>query len=159
MAEAAATPPETTPSGAQPGAWVDPYRAYNFKLVIQGVAEGHFVECTGMSVSVQAIRYQEGGGNVVHRIPGQLEYGDITLRYGLTASADLWNWFRASVEGQVDRRNVSIVMLDTDGETEVLRWNLVRAWPSYWRGAPLDALGREVAIESLTLVYESLERA
>jgi phage tail-like protein len=159
VAEAPAPPPEAPPAGAQPGAWTDPYRAYNFKLIIQGVAEGHFVECTGMSVSVHAIRYQEGGGNVVHRIPGPTEYGDITLRYGLTSSPDLWNWFRASAEGQVDRRNVSIVMLDTDGATEVLRWNLVRAWPSQWRGAPLDALGREVAIESLTLVYESLERA
>jgi phage tail-like protein len=157
--EAAATPPEAPPAGAQPGVWNDPYRAYNFKLIIQGVAEGHFVECTGMSVSVHAIRYQEGGGNAVHRIPGPIDYGDITLRYGLTSSADLWTWFRTCAEGNVDRRNVSILMLDTDGSTEVLRWNLVRAWPSQWRGAPLDALGREVAIESLTLVYESLERA
>ena len=37
-----------------------------------------------------------------------------------------------------------------------LRWDLINAWPSEWRGAPLDALGREVAIESLTLVFETL---
>jgi phage tail-like protein len=50
-------------------------------------------------------------------------------------------------------------MLDTDGVTEVLRWDLINAWPSEWHGAPLDALAREVAIESLTLVFESLQRA
>jgi len=33
-------------SGAQPGVFTDPYRAYNFKLVVQGVTEGHFTECS-----------------------------------------------------------------------------------------------------------------
>ena len=35
------TPPATEP-GAQPGALVDPFRNYNFKLLIDGVTEGHF---------------------------------------------------------------------------------------------------------------------
>jgi phage tail-like protein len=157
--EAAATPPQAPASGAAPGVWIDPYRAYNFKLVIQGVTEGHFVECTGIGVRVAAIRYQEGGNNVVHRIPGPIEYGDITLRYGLTASRELWDWFMAGVQGKVDRRNVSVLMLQTDGITEVLRWDLINAWPAEWRGAPLDALAHEVAIESVTLVFESLQRA
>jgi phage tail-like protein len=159
MPEAAAPPPDAAPSGAQPGVWIDPYRAYNFKLVIQGVTEGHFVECAGLGVRVQALRYQEGGGNVVHRIPGPVDYGDVTLRYGLTPSTELWNWFMAAVQGRVERRNVSVLMLGTDGITEALRWDLINAWPSEWRGAPLDALAREVAIESLTLVFESLQRA
>ena len=65
----------------------------------------------------------------------------------------------AGVQGQVDRRNVSVLMLRHDGITEVLRWDLINAWPAEWRGAPLDALAREVAIESVTLVFESLQRA
>lgn len=159
MPEAAATPPAAPASGAQPGVWVDPYRAYNFKLIIQGVTQGHFVECTGMGVRIAAMRYQEGGANVVHRIPGPIDYGDVTLRYGLTASRELWDWFLAGLNGNVDRRNVSVLMLATDGTTEVMRWDLVNAWPAEWRGAPLDALAREVAIESVTLVFESLARA
>jgi len=159
MPERAATPPAAPASGAAPGAWVDPYRAYNFKLTIQGVTMGHFVECTGLSVRVHPIRYQEGGGHVIHQIPGPLDFGDVTLRYGLTASTELWTWFMAAVEGRVQRRNVSILMLNTDDITEVLRWDLINAWPSQWRGAPLDALAREVAIESLSLVFESLHRA
>lgn len=159
MAEPAATPPAAPATGAQPGAWVDPFRAYNFKLLIQGVTVGHFVECTGLGVRIKAIRYQEGGGHVVHRIPGPVEYDDVTLRYGLTTSAELWNWFMTGVQGKVERRNVSILMLDPDDITEVLRWDLINAWPSDWRSAPLDALAHEVAIESMTLVYESVQRA
>jgi phage tail-like protein len=145
---------------AQPVAAVDPYRAYNFKIEIQGVAEGHFTECSGIGVSVHAIRYREGGtAQVVRRLPGPIDYADVTLRYGLTSSPDLWNWFQSGVKGKVERRNVSIVLVDNDGVTEVTRWNLVNAWVSAWRGAVLDALSREAAIESVTLVFDSLEKA
>ena len=151
--------PEET-AEAQPGTWVDPYRAYNFKLVLQGVTEGHFTECSGLGIKVHAIRYRQGGvGQVVHRLPGPVEYAEVVLRYGLTASVDLWDWFQTAVKGAVERRNVSIVMLESDGSTEAMRWDLINAWPSEWRGAFLDAMGREAAIESLTLVYETLERA
>jgi phage tail-like protein len=137
----------------------DPYRAYNFKLVIQGVTEGHFTRVEGLEAKVEAIKYREGGSNqVVRRIPGRVEYGDVTLWYGLTTSRDLWEWFLTAVRGQVERKNISILMLDPDGVTEVMRWNLVNAWPSQWKGATLDALSHEIAIESLTLVFDSLER-
>lgn len=152
--------PQTTTNAPQAAAAVDPFRAYNFKLEIQGVTAGHFTEVTGFDISVQAIPYREAGvGQVVRQIPGQVEYGAITLRYGLTTSRELWEWFMSSVRGKVERRNVSIVMVGSDGVEEVMRYNLVNAWASRWRGAALDALGREMAIESLTLAFDTLERA
>jgi phage tail-like protein len=160
MPAAAATPPQTAPSGAQPGVFVDPYRAYNFKLMIQGVTEGHFTECSGLGIKVQVIKYREGGTNqVIHCIPGPVEYADITLRYGLTASRDLWDWLMTAVQGKVDRKNVSILLLDSDGVAEVMRWDLVNTWIAEWHGSVLNAMQREVAIESLTLVFETLQRA
>src|SRR5262249_36701085 len=130
------------PPAGGPGTWVDPYRSYNFKLEIGGVAEGHFTQCTGLGIKVAAVEYREGGTQqVVHRIPGPVRYGDVTLRYGLTASMDLWTWFLTGVTGKVERKNVSIIMMDADGVTEVIRWNLIDAWASEWSGAPLDALG------------------
>lgn len=156
MPEAAETAPE---SEGQAGTYTDPYAAYNFRLDIQGVDEARFTECSGIGVRVRALRYREGGRNAsIHRLPGRVEYSDVTLRYGLTSSRALWDWFMKAAEGKVQRKNVSIVLLQRDGMTETIRWNLERAWPSEWTGAPLDAMGHEVAIESLTLVYESLER-
>lgn len=150
---------QTNPPAGQTGAFQDPYRAYNFKLEIQGVTEGHFTECSGMNARVHAVAYREAGqSQVVHRLPGPVEYGDVELRYGLTPSKELWEWFMTAVKGKVVRKNVSIVMMDSDGATEVTRWNLINAWPSEWHGATLDALGREVAIESVKLVFETLER-
>jgi phage tail-like protein len=138
---------------------LDPYRNYNFKLEIQGVTQGHFTECSGLGARVEAISYREGGlQQVVRRLPGRTEYADVTLRYGLTSSNELWQWLLSVIKGTVQRRNVSVILLGSDGSTEVMRWNLVNVWPREWRGAPLDAMGQEVAIETMTLVYESLER-
>ena len=156
MPEATAAAPQAS---AQAGGYVDPYRAYNFKLEIQGVTQGHFTECSGTGIKVHPIRYREGGAQqVVHVLPGPVEYADITLRYGLTASTELWNWFMTAVKGKVERKNVSILLLDADGATEVMRWNLINAWPAHWRGTVLNTLSREVAIEELTLVFETLDR-
>ncbi len=152
--------PQAADTAPKPAAWTDPYRNYNFKLSIMGVNEGHFTECSNVGVKVEAIKYREGGvQQLVHRLPGRVEYADITLHYGLTKSDALWQWFLTAVEGHVERRNVSVILMDADGVTEVLRWDLINAWPSAWRGAPLDASGNEVAIESVTLVFESLHRA
>jgi phage tail-like protein len=62
------------------------------------------------------------------------------------------------MRGKVERRNISIVLVDSDGVTEAMRWNLINAWISEWRGAVLNASAHEVAIESMTIVFETLER-
>lgn len=141
------------------GKYTDPYRNYNFKLSIQGVTEAHFKECSDMAVNVDVIDFREAGANqVVHRIPGQTNYGHVSLRYGLSASKELWNWMLSAVKGKVQRKRASIIILDADGHTEHTRWNLNNAWVCEWRAAPLDATGHEIAIESITLTFETLER-
>ena len=136
----------------------DPYRAYNFRLEVSGLEVGAFTEVTGLGVKVEPIQFREGGDpQSVRHIPGPVEYGPITLRYGLTDSRDLWDWLMQTVEGRIERRNASIILLNTVGE-QAMRWNLFDAWPSGWEGVPLDALSREIAIESLTLVFDRIER-
>lgn len=151
MAEATAT---------ATGTYVDPYRAFNFKVEIGGVTEGHFTEVTGLGARVTAISYREAGNNqVVHYVPGRVDYGEVTLRYGVTKSRELFDWFKTGVAGRVQRKNISIVLFDADGTTEVMRWNLINAWVTEWQGSLFDAGSQEVAIESLKLVCESMDRA
>jgi phage tail-like protein len=70
----------------------------------------------------------------------------------------MWDWMQKAVSGSVERRTVHILMLDPEGINEKLRWTLHDAWPCAWHGAPLDAMSSLVAVESLELVYETLER-
>lgn len=137
----------------------DIYRDYNFKLLLSGTSGGHFTQCSGIGIKVNPIAYREGGNaQIVHQLAGPVEYSPIILRYGLTDSAELWQWMQKAIDGRPERKNVSIVMLKADGQDGV-RWDLEFAWPMEWRAAPLDAMGREVAIESLCLVYERLNRS
>jgi phage tail-like protein len=152
------TPPQQ-PAGAQPGGRVDPFRSYHWKLLIDGVNEGHFTYCSEICVRVPNIRYREGGEmQITRQLPGPMEPGEVKLKFGLTNSPELWTWFQSAMSGNPQRKNVSIVMLGPGGTGEGLRWNLLDAWPTEWCGAPLDALGREVAIHSITLCYESFTR-
>src|SRR5512142_1057545 len=97
---------------------IDPYRSYNFKLEISGVAEGHFTECSGLSVKVDSIAYRDAGDHqLVRHIPGPVDYAAVTLKYGVTKSRELWDWMMKAAEGNVQRRNVSIVLLDSQGDS------------------------------------------
>jgi phage tail-like protein len=137
----------------------DPFRSYNFKLDINGVPEGHFTECSGLSVKIEPISYREAGNHqVVRHIPGPVDYASVTLRYGVTKSKELFDWMMKAAEGNVERKNVSITLLDSQGSSEVMRWNLHDAWPSEWKSANLNTTDRGVAIEELTLVFDRLER-
>ncbi len=137
----------------------DPYRSYNFLLQIEGVTVGGFVSVSEIAANTEVIAYREGGGaGGVRHLPGQVDYSPVTLRYGLTQNRELWDWFRSVRDGQPDRRNVSVIQLEPDGATEALRWNLFNAWPAQFTAGPMDALSSAVAIESVTLVFDRLER-
>jgi phage tail-like protein len=156
MPEATQPKPQAQPAAA---GFKDPYGAFNFKVVIQGVGEAGFTRCSPLGAERKAVEYRQGGDHqVVHQLPGRVKYPSVTLYYGLTASKELWLWVDLAMKGTPKRLNVSIVVLAQDGSTEAVRFNLNNAWPTSWSGAPLDALGNETAIEQLTLVYETLER-
>lgn len=143
---------------AQPGNRVDPFPAYNFKLEINGIVQGHFVRIEGPGIVVPRILWRAAGEHsTVRAIPGPVEYTPVVLQYGLTDSSEMVTWLFKSVNGEVLRQNVSIAMLNAAGSAEVRRWNLIAAWPCEWKGSPLDALGHELAIETLTLAYDRLE--
>ncbi len=141
----------------------DPYRTFNFKVIMGQSSQiaAHFHAVSGLTVSVPAIKVREGGNRVTMPIPGYPEYGSVQLKWGVTTSHDLYDWFMLVVAGkrsQEVRRNVSILMLENDGTTEAMRWNLVDAWPTQWDGPPLDASAQTFAFETLTLVYSTLNR-
>jgi phage tail-like protein len=141
------------------GVRVDPYKDFRFLVEIDGIVQAGFSECSGFGSDVEVIDYREGGDSAtVRKLPGKTSYPDITLKWGLTDSRDLYDWHRAAVNGAVERKNGSIILQDDIG-TEKVRWNFFLAWPSKWAGSALNATGNAVAIETLTVTCERLERA
>jgi phage tail-like protein len=137
----------------------DPYKAFNFRVEIDGVARAAFREVGGLESETAVIEYRVGGEpTTVRKLPGLTKYANIVLRRGITQDAELWNWRQTVVQGNVDRRNGSVILLDDDG-TEVLRWNFFHGWIAKWEGPALNAQANEVAIETIEIAHEGLELA
>jgi len=138
---------------------VDPYKNFRFLVEIEGLTQAGFSECSGLGSRVEVIEYREGGEPAtVRKLAGRVTYPDITLKWGVTDSRELYDWHRAVVQGQIQRKGCSIILLDDSGNERV-RWNLFNAWPSKWDGPALNAKGSDVAIETLTITCEELELA
>ena len=137
----------------------DPYRNFGFKLEIQGLTVGGFSDVTGFGASTDPIEYREGGENrSVRKLPGLTKFNNLVLKWGLTDSRVLFDWYRDVVNGKIVRRSGSIVVYDIDGVTEKVRWNFFDAWPTKWDGPDFTAKGNDVAIETLELAVERVER-
>ncbi len=136
---------------------VDPYRNFNFLVEIDNIQAG-FSDCTGFGASNDPIEYREGGENTtVRKLPGLTKYTNVTLKYGLTDSHELYDWFNDIVNGKIERKNGSIVVLDLDG-SEKVRWNFFSAWPTKYDAPDFSAKGNDVAIDTLELAVEKLVR-
>lgn len=135
----------------------DPYRSYNFRVEFDGLELGNFSEVTGLSAEGEAVDYR-GGADVlqsVRKLPGLRSYTNITLKRGVTQNDELFTWYRNIANGEPDRRNGSIVLLNESRE-DVVRWNVENAFVNKIDFPSLNATGNEVAIESVELVHERL---
>ncbi len=137
---------------------IDPYTSFNFLVEIEGITSASFSECEGLGAETTVIEYREGGDKGARKLAGQTRYFCITLKRGVTDNRELWQWYREVTKGNVQRRNGSVVLLAADG-TEKVRWNFFNAWPCKWAGPSFSAKGNDVAIETLVLAHEGIERA
>jgi phage tail-like protein len=137
----------------------DPLRSFHFAVELEGITlAGGFSECSGIAATTEPEEVNEGGLNSASRkFVGRTKHDNLTLKRGLTQSAELYNWFLDAVRGKIQRKSGSIVLYDERGK-EAVRWNFVRGWPAKWEGPALNATGNDVAIETLEIAHEGLER-
>jgi len=137
---------------------VDPYKNFRFLVEIDGIVQAGFAECSGFGSNVEVIEYREGANPArVHKLPGKTSYPDIMLKWGVTDSHELYDWHLTAVNGPLQRKHGSIILQDDAGQEKV-RWNFFDAWPSKWDGPDFNAKGNDVAIDTLTVSCERLER-
>ena len=115
-----------------------------------------FTEVSGLQVEMQVTDYEEGGtNNFVHRLPGRLKVGNITLKHGMTLSNTFLKWCMKTNIGSLQRQNVTVVLFDTVGDV-VVRWHFNKAYPVKWTGPQFTADSTAIAIESIELTHEGL---
>lgn len=141
-----------------PGERKDPYRGFRYRVEIEGITQAGFSEVSGYNTSLDVIEYREGNERTTPRkLPGLTKYGNITLKWGVTDSMDMYKWIENAVNGKIERKTVTIISINEEG-TDVATWQIIEAWPAKYTAPNFNAKGNEVAIESLELAHEGLTR-
>ena len=139
----------------------DPYRNFRFLLEIDGIEQACFSEVTIPDTSSDVVEYRDGcEPTTVRKLPGLTKYGNVTLKWGITDSLELYEKWRKPVEeGKMKdaRKNVAIILMDEEGNPAA-RWEFENAWPSKYDAPDLNAKGTDVAIENLEIVHEGMKR-
>lgn len=141
-----------------------PFTTFNFLVEIEvaGVSDmvcaATFSDVDGLEMTLEPKTIREGGRNTgpVH-MAGQVGYGQLTLKRGMTSSYDLWKWFDAVAApgGGGLRGSAHIVMLGSDQKGR-LQFQLTGCLPVKLKAPALNAKDGMVAIEEMSMVYESL---
>lgn len=138
-----------------------PYRKNRFLVEIEGIATAGFSAVKLPEVVVSDVEYREGNGPARDRkLKGSNEFEPLVLERGVTTdSIELYEWFKQVQQGKVDaaRRSIAVVVLGEEGESGP-RWEFRDAWPARYDAPDLDAMADGVAVETLEILHEGMER-
>lgn len=135
-----------------------PHGKFRYKVEIDGLEAGGFSEASGFDASIDVIEYREGDMvQTPMKIPGLKKYGNITLKQGVADSMVMYEWMIGGVEGEVDRKTITITILD-ETETAAASWQVINAWPTKYTAPDFNATSSEIAIESIEIAHEGMTR-
>jgi phage tail-like protein len=136
----------------------DPYKVFRFVVEINGTLVGGFSEVTGFERRTEVDDYREGGVNdYVHKIAKETRYPNLTLKRGITDLTNLWQWHQQVISGQIERKTVSVILLDSLG-MEKWRWIFSDAYPVKWNGSDMNANSSTVSVESIELAHHGMTK-
>ena len=140
-----------------------PFTAFNFSVEINKSGDkdilcaAAFSDCDGLEITMDVKTIREGGNNGKQiRFTGPFNYGQVTLKRGMTTNFDLWDWVNETLTNPSLRADAQIVLLGADHKTERVGFVLSRCLPTKIKAPALNAKDGMVAIEELQLTYESL---
>ena len=129
-------------------------------LEIDGIVQAGFSDVTIPDISTDPIEYREGNEDTtVRKIPGLTKYGNLILKWGITDSMELFEWRKQVIQGKTGeaRKNIAVILQD-EGGNPAARWEFKEAWPSKYDAPDLSAKGNDIAIESVEIVHEGMDR-
>ena len=136
---------------------IDPFRGFNFRVEIDGIPVAAFSEVSGLTAEGDPVDYREGTDpiNTVRKLVGLRKYANLMFKRGYVQDTSLWEWYKRIANGEPDRRNGSVVLMN-EAHRDVMRWNFDNAWINKIEGPGLNAGNNEVAIENMELCHEGL---
>ncbi len=142
-----------------------PFKNFRYKVLFGGVEAGGFSEVSGSDITVDVVEYREGNEvrTTPRKLAGLTKYGNITLKRGVIGSFEMTDWLLSVASSNtagptgIQRKNITIQLLDDTGMPGP-SWNIINAWPTHYTAPDLNGMGGEVAVETLELCHEGVER-
>ncbi len=140
-----------------------PFSAFNFSIEITPdgasapLCQASFAECDGLEMTLDVKTIREGGNNGIQvKLAGPAGYGQLTLKRGMTAAFDLWQWFERVIQDPAARATGEVTLYTPDRTARQATFVLTRCIPLKIKAPPLNAKDGIVAIEEMQVAYESL---
>jgi phage tail-like protein len=139
----------------------DPIIGVHFEIQV-GTITGYFTAVSGLGSETEVTEHKivgTGSKESIRKIPGRLKWGDITLKRGITANLDMWDWVQKVRDGKVSeaRQDGSIRAYSQEG-TLIAQWDFLAAWPSSITGPDLKSEDSAVGVEEMVVVHEGIVR-
>jgi phage tail-like protein len=135
----------------------------HFRLTVGGKeAAGQFREVTGLDAENEIVeeKHTNPQGMVeIVKVPGGMKWSNIELKRGVDIDKGLWEWrYQVETAGpDAARTDCTLELCDYDG-SPIATYTILKAWPSKYTGAALNAGANEIAVEAVTLCHEGFKR-
>ena len=155
----------TLPVSYQQRRELEPFRAFRFIVLVQGMYYAAFTQFSGIKMQVQTI--QARGGNddrgVLNYIPVLTSYEPVTLTNGVIGQNAFLDWLSgvtpiglAGPKPNYVKKDLDVVALNQNGKQGVI-WTLYNAMPIGYQLSPMDSSRSDLLMESVTFAIEGMK--
>ena len=148
-----------------------PFTTFNFRIELAygtkgtPICAGEFAECDGLEMTLEPKTIREGCNNSrpIHMV-GNVSYGQLSLKRGMTSDFGLWDWFDAvqRTNGHGIRASGEIALQSAEAapsaRTDVVIFELTGCLPVKLKAPSFNAKDGLVAVEEMQIAYETLTR-
>lgn len=131
-----------------------------FFVLLGPVPDFAFLECSGLSFSLETEPYAEGGAGWNQNFPAQVEYARLVFTRGLVIGPgwiQLRRWRESMLGDGPPLRMNGVIVLQNDLGVPICFWRFKNGYPVQWTGPTLQPGSMDLAVEVLEIAHEGLK--
>lgn len=132
--------------------------SFHFRVHIEGITSpvNSFFKVGALTSAEEVVDMMHGTDRSVRKLSGRQDWEDLEMERYYEGVDDLYAWRERIVNGHFDARTVRIDYLRAD-RSVVRSMALIECWPIKWVLPECDASSSQIAVEKLTLAYDSVQ--
>ena len=135
-----------------------PLPAFYFEVKIDGQETAYFRSVSGLKIETEVIEYQEGGNTgPIRKLAGVTRYANIRLSREFTGDPTLYDWYLTTQKPNPMRVDGLLTLVDRHG-TRVASWTFTNGFPVKWEVPDMDSDNSGMAIETVEIAVEKVEK-